>query len=255
MGEDQGNCILCFDWDLDDWTLANLNNDGDFETPTQTDLSAQASSIPVAASADTLGHPTVSFPFPDACEVSEPQYGPTACDHTDLNLSDLLESNEIASFAQIAQRPDLKGNEWFDTEGFIRLDSQGPTETASSLQLVPPPRSMEDETSPPVDFNWNSTIVPHTTFDPHILQNASSIQAPVSAKYGLFRPINLDPGPNMALSEMVPTSFEQPALPVDDTMIVPTAASESASSAMPFDGALFQSALLIRMLSHHHLAG
>ncbi len=200
MGEDQGDFDSWIDWDP--W--ADLNNDGDFETPTQTYLSAQASSMPVAASADPSGYPTASFPSPDACEISEPQYGPAAFDHTDLNVSNHLESNETASFAQIAQRLDSEENELIDS--FIHWDSQGPTETAGSPQLVQPPRSMEDEIFNPVDFNSNSTIPSYATSDPHNLQepidDASSIEA-----------------------------------------LVPTAASQSAFSAMPFDGALFQYAL------------
>ena len=246
MGEDQGDFGSWIDWGLYD----DLNNDGDSETPTQTDLSAQASSIPVAASADPLGHPTVSFPSPDACEVSEPQCGPAAFDHTDLNMSDRLESNETASFAQMAQLLDSEEIELIDS--FNHWDSQGPAETAGSSQLVQPPGSTEDETFNPVDFNSNSTIPSYATSDPHNLQeptdDATSMQALGLEENKLFYSTDLDLGRSMALPEMALTSSEQPALPINNTMIVPTAASQSAFSAMPFDGEIFQYAL--DMASH-----
>ena len=271
MGEDQGHYNLLSDEDLNDLisnTLtdrpADLNNNSDFEAPIPPGLSAQASSIPAAASADPLGHPTVSFPSTDACELPGLQCGLAAFNHADVNVSDCLESNETASFAQIAQMPDLDENELFDINDFLRLNSQEPTETASPLQPVQPPRSMEEETSPLVDFDSNSTIVLDGTLDSHSLQqatgNANLLQAPVSAESFLLRSVDLDPGPSTAIPGLAPMSSEQPAMLVDNTMINPaaapeadssamfqyaldTAASEPTSSAMPFNGANLQHAL------------
>ena len=250
MEEDQENYMSMVDWQLYDSTPgiltekpADSNNDGDFETPTETDLPPQASLIPVTASLDSLGHPTLSFPSPEAGEFSEPQCGPATFDHTYLNVSDRVESYETANAAQI---DNWNGNESLGTDGYIRLDSHGPTETAGSLQLAQPPRLVEDESFYLFDSNSDSTIVPYATSDLHNLQettnNVSSIQAPIPSESDLFGAIDLDLGPSMVFPEMASTSFEQPALLVDNTMIAPTAPSESASSATPSDPAIFQCA-------------
>ena len=250
MGEHQGNFNLWSDEDPNDLMsdilderLADLNNnDGDFETPVQTGLSAQASWIPVVASAHPLAQPIVPSPLLNSCETSELQYGPAALNHTTFNVSDCLDSDKTASLTQRAQVPTLEENESFDFNDFIRLDSQEPTETASPLQPVQPPRSMEEETFPLVHFDSNSTIVPDATFDPHSVQeateNANLVQEP-----DFLRSIDLDLGSGTAIQEMAPFSFEQPVLPVNNTMIAPTVASESTSSAIPFNGAVFQYAL------------
>ena len=255
MGEHQGTFNLWSDEDPNDLMsdilnerLTDLNNNsGDIEAPVQTDLSAQASWTPVAASAHPLVHPIVSSPSLSTCEASELQYGPAALNHTTFNVSDCLDPDKTASLTQRAQVPTLEENESFDFNDFIRLDSQEPTETASPLQPVQPSRYTEEETFPLVDLDSNSTMVPDTTFDPHGLQEATDdanlIQAPVPVENYFLRSIDLDPRPSTALPEMAPTSSEQPALLFDNTMMVPTAASESASSAIPFDGALFQDAL------------
>lgn len=255
MEEDQENFNTWYPYD---WDPTALNYDPGFEIPSQTNLPAQTSLVPVPASADSFDHSTASVPPPDTYEVSEPQYGPAVFNQPDLNLSNFSELDDTASFAQLNLQPNWTENMTFDPfvaepeqvtssdDAFSYLGSQEPIEFANSFPLAQRPRSMEDEIFSPLDFQSNSATVCDAIFDQPNLQEpieyANFVQAPTFAEDDHFPSLGLNPDSSMAIPEIAPTSFEQPALPVDTTMMARQAVAKSSSSAMPFGEANFPNA-------------